>query len=299
MASQMLQIQNSHRVELSTAVEQNGKGQDIPISGTTASGKNYIAVFDGHGTNPVTFALREMQSSGVLNSMMDEDTPVQAIQKKLIDDNVDALCKRGESSGATMTGAILDGNQLKVLNCGDSRTFVFRNGVLEFVTAEHFPGNLTEREISPYRFKPSTNFKAVSETLLEQTRVEYTIIDPITKSTYDLALTRALGHNGLVNPVPEVNTFTIEPSDEVVVVSMSDGCTDMLICAEENADNICAADVRMIYELSAEEFKNKIQERWGQTWNVKLLAGKTVEQQWNKENFDDVSVARMVIRPAV
>lgn len=291
------QIQNSHHVELSTAVQQNGKGQDIPISGTTASGKNYIAVFDGHGANPVTFALREMQRAGVLNSMMDEDAPVQSIQKKLIDDNVDALCNPRESSGATITGAILDGKMLKVFNCGDSRTFVFRNGVLEFVTAEHFPGNLSERKISPYRFKPSTNFKAVSDTLLEQTRSEYTIVDPPMKDMYELALTRALGHDGLVNPVPEVNTFVIEPSDEVVVVSMSDGCTDMLICPEENSENICAADVRMIYELPAEEFKNKIQARWGQIWSVKLLSGKTVEQQWNKDYFDDIGVARMVIRP--
>jgi serine/threonine protein phosphatase PrpC len=291
MASQMLHIQNSYHVELSTAVEQNYKGQDVTISGTTALGKNYIAVFDGHGSDAVTFALRDMQGGGNFNTIMEEDDPVQVIQKKLMDDKV---CKEGVSSGATITGALLDRNQLKIFNCGDSRTFVFRNGILEFVTVEHFSGNLSERENSPYGFKPSTNFKAVSETLLQQTQSDYVIVDPITKPKYDLALTRALGHNGLVNPVAEFHTMAIEQSDEIVVVSMSDGCTDMLIYDEEN---IREADVRMIYELSAEEFKNKIQERWGQIWSVHLLAGRIVEQQWRKTDFDDVGVARMVIRP--
>lgn len=299
MSAQMLCVQDSRRVELSTAVEKNQKGQDFPILGTTASGKKFIGVFDGHGSDAVIFAIRNMHRDGILDSMMDQENPVQLIQKKLIDDDV---CKKNDSfkakmSGSTMTGAILEGNTLKIVNCGDSRTFVFRNGTLEFATVEHFAGNLAEREISPYKFLSAVNFKTVSETELEQTPADYVIVTDSENKSYHLALTRALGHNGLVNPVPDIHTLILDPTDEIVVVSMSDGGTDMLICDEENQDNIREEDIRMIYELSSEDLKNKIQERWGQTWRVKLLSGKTVEQRWNKWDFDDVGVARMVIHP--
>ena len=287
------QILRSYQVEMSTAVEQNGKGQDLAISGTTVSGKEYIAVFDGHASDSVINALRAMQAVGDFTTIMDSDCPVELVQQILIEDDV---CSDGKSSGSTMTGAVLDGNELRIFNCGDSRTFVFRNGVLEYATEEHCPGNPDDRARSTHDFIPDARLRAISETTLEQIPAEYAVIRPVGRPSYRIAATRALGHDGHLNPTGDLHTFVIEPTDEIVVVSVSDGVTDMLICDENDRNAIRAEDIRMLYELSVEELTNKIQERWGQPWTGISISGKISNLQWTKGEWDDVGIARMVIR---
>ena len=284
-------MNTTHTVELSSAVEQNDKGQDQPFSGVTASGKYYSGVFDGHGKNNVINALREYQATGELNEFMDNETPVEAIQQRLKDDEI---CPSYISSGSTITFAVLDANQLKIINCGDSRTFVFRNGILEFITEEHFCGNPREKErlggLGKYR--ESGSLKVISETTLIQVPSEYRILD----NCYELAVTQALGHNDFAKPAPDIYEIVIKPNDEVIVVSVTDGVTDMLICDSIDQDKIREEDIRMIYELSAEELKNKIQERWGQEWIMRPLNQKEQKARYEKDQFDDVGIARMVIR---
>jgi serine/threonine protein phosphatase PrpC len=283
----------THNVELSSAVEQNDKGQDQPFSGITVSGKYYSGVFDGHGKNNVINALREYQATGELSEFMDNESPVEIIQQRLNDDKV---CASYISSGSTISFAILDGNLLKIINCGDSRTFVFRNRNLEFITDEHFCGNPREKERLGElgKYKKSGCLKAISETTLIQVPSEYRILD----NFYELAVTQALGHNNFAKPAPDVHEIVINSTDEVIVVSVTDGVTDMLICDELDQDKIREEDIRMIYELSAEELKNKIQERWGQEWIMRPLNQKEQKARYEKHNFDDIGVARMVIRPA-
>jgi len=282
-----------HTIELSSAVEQNDKGQDQPFSGITSSGKYYSGVFDGHGKNNVINALREYQTIGELNEFMDNDSPVESIQQRLNDDEV---CPSYISSGSTITFAVLDGNMLKIINCGDSRTFVFRNGILEFITEEHFCGNPREKErLGKFgKYRESGSLKVISETTLIQVPSEYRILD----NCYELAVTQALGHNNFAKPAPDIYEMVINPNDEVIVVSVTDGVTDMLICDEIDQDKIRESDIRMIYELSAEELKNKIQERWGQEWIMRPLNQKEQKSRFEKHHFDDVGIARMVIRPS-
>jgi len=284
----------NHTVELSSAVEQNDKGQDQPFSGITISGKYYSGVFDGHGRNNIINALREYQSNGKLNEFMDSESPVESIQEKL---NNDEICPSYISSGSTITFAVLDANLLKITNCGDSRTFVFRNGILEFITDEHCCGNPKEKERLGKigKYKQSSSIKVISETTLIQIPSEYRVLD----NCYELAVTQALGHNDFAKPAPDIYETVINPNDEVVVVSVTDGVTDMLICDELDQDKIREEDIRMIYELSAEELKNKIQERWGQEWMMIPLNQKEQKSRFEKNNFDDIGVARMVIRPII
>jgi serine/threonine protein phosphatase PrpC len=308
----------THIVELSNAVEQNDKGQDQPFSGITASGKYYSGVFDGHGKNNVINALREYQATGELSEFMDNESPVEAIQQRLNDDKV---CTSYISSGSTISFGILDGNLLKIINCGDSQTFVFRNGILEFITEEHFCGNSREKERLGElgKYKKSSSLKAISETTLIQVPSEYRILD----NFYELAVTQALGHNDFAKPAPDVHEMVINLNDEVIVVSVTDGVTDMLICdgimrlsvphdtaglssaqvllkaGELDQDKIREEDIRMIYELNAEELKNKIQERWGQEWIMRPLNQKEQKARYEKHHFDDIGIARMIIRPLI
>jgi len=293
MAAHLLHVENSHLVEMSTAVEQNGRWQDLAISGTTVSGKKYIAVFDGHGTNSVINAINKRNTDGNFATIMDDDCPVALLQQRLTEDNV---CSGGESSGSTMSGAVLDGNLLKIFNCGDSRTFVFRNGVLELITEEHSPSNPKERAQSTHDFIPNTGFRTITDAKLEEIRTEYTVVTQPGYSANHIAMTRSLGHSGFLNPTGDLYTVVVEPTDEIMVVSVTDGVTDMLVCDETDQTTIRAQDICMLYELSAEELKNNIQNRWGQIWTVNHLSGQSSQQQWRKRQFDDIGIAKMVIR---
>jgi hypothetical protein len=54
----------------------------------------------------------------------------------------------------------------------------------------------------------------------------------------------------------------------------------------------------MIYELSAEELKDKIQARWLQEWLMTDIEGHTYPPaRYTKDQCDDIAVARLVMRP--
>jgi hypothetical protein len=132
--------------------------------------------------------------------------------------------------------------------------------------------------------------------MLEEIPTEYTVVTQPGHETNYIGMTRSLGHSGFLNPTGDLYSLVVEPTDEIVVVSVTDGVTDMLVCDEIDQTAIRAQDIRMLYELSAEELKNNIQNRWGQTWTVNHLSGQSSQQQWRKRQFDDIGIAKMVIR---
>ena len=291
MADLSFKVKNSHNIEITTAVEQNDKGQDQPFFGETASGRRYFGIWDGHGSNSVITELRSYLVNGKLAEFMEKTSPVCALSDELLRKNI---CKSYESSGATMNYGILDGNVLKCVNCGDSRMFVFQNGELLFQSTEHSALNKTERARLEDKvlFYPSNNIKMVAEDRLIQVYAEYVRM----KNGSNLAVTQALGHNGNLPPCPEVYEIKIEPTDEIVAVSVSDGVTDML-CYDEQ-DNIIPGDIKMLYELSAEDLKVKIQARWLQVWTMSTMDGKEHQNQSYTQNMcDDVGITRFVMRP--
>ena len=127
--------------EITIAVEQNYKEQDQPFYGKTPSGKTYFGIWDGHGSNSVIQELRSIMKSGKLDEIMDTESPVQSITDHLLENHV---CRTYESSGATMNFCVFDGGALVCTNCGDSRTFVFRNGQCIFISEDHNSKNKKE-----------------------------------------------------------------------------------------------------------------------------------------------------------
>jgi serine/threonine protein phosphatase PrpC len=291
MSAQILYNEDTHNILVTTAIEQNGKGQDQPFFGETASGRRYFGIWDGHGSDSVIEVLRNYITNGKLAEFMEESSPICAIADELLKNSV---CKSFESSGATMNCGILEGNILKCINCGDSRMFVFRNGELIFQSEEHSALNKKEKERlgDKVTYDESKNIKMVDETKIRLVYAEYVRI----KNGNCLALTQALGHNGCAHPSPDVYEIKIEPTDEIVAVSVSDGVTDML-CYDEQ-DNIVPLDIKMIYELSAEDLKNKIQARWLQTWTIVTMEGEEHHGiNYEKSDCDDVGITRFVMRP--
>jgi len=284
-------LQMSHEIEVSTAVEQNGKGQDQPFSGETASGKRYFGIWDGHGSNGVIGELRTMMKNGKLAEFMEHNSPIEDISEDLLKRKV---VFRGESSGSTMNCGILENNILTCMNCGDSRMFLFRNGELIFKSEEHFWNNSKEKERlgDLVSYDKSQNIKLISEKEMIAVYSEYIRM----KNGNQLASTQSIGHNNDLKPAPDVFRFEIEPTDEIVAVCVSDGVTDMLIYDEE--DNIREQDIRMLYECSAEELKDTIQDRWLQPWNMTTMDGIThTGCGYSKSQCDDIGVTRFVMKP--
>jgi hypothetical protein len=293
MAAMIESLQMSHEIEVSSAVEQNGKGQDQPFSGETASGKRYFGIWDGHGSNGVIGELRTMMKNGKLAEFMEHDSPIEDISEDLLKRKI---VFRGESSGSTMNCGILENNILTCMNCGDSRMFLFRNGELIFQSEEHFWNNSKEKERlgDLVSYDKSQNIKLISEKEMIAVYSEYIRM----KNGNQLASTQSIGHNNDLKPAPDVFRFEIEPTDEIVAVCVSDGVTDMLIYDEE--DNIREQDIRMIYECSAEELKDTIQDRWLQSWDMTTMDGIThTGCGYSKSQCDDIGVTRFVMKPKV
>jgi len=293
MASIFEYLQMSHEIEVSSAVEKNGKGQDQPFSGETASGKRYFGIWDGHGTNNVIGELRNMMTNGKLADFMDHETPIEDISEDLLNRKI---VGKNESSGSTMNCGILENNILTCMNCGDSRMFLFRNGELIFKSEEHFWNNSKEKERlgDSVNYDKSQNIKVISEKEMIAVYSEYIRM----KNDNQLASTQAIGHNNNLKPAPDVFRFEIEPTDEIVAVCVSDGVTDMLIYDEK--DNIREQDIRMLYEFSAEKLKDTIQERWLQPWDMTTMNGITHKNcRYTKSQCDDIGVTRFVMKPKI
>jgi len=293
MASNAPTFDNFHDIEITTACEKNGKGQDEPFFGETASGRRYFGIWDGHGSNSVIDQLRNYVTNGKLAEFMEETSPVRVLANELLKKQV---CRTYESSGATMNYGILEGNILKCINCGDSRMFVFRNGELIFQSVDHDSSNEKERVRlgDSVTYDKSQNIKMVDETRMIAVYAEYVRM----KNGNNLAITQALGHNGYADPSPDTYEIEIGPTDEIIAISVSDGVTDMLCYDEEN--NVVPSDVKMLYEFSAEELKNKIQERWLQTWTMVTIEGEEHHGiNYDKSDCDDIGITRFVMRPKV
>ena len=280
-----------HDVEIETAVEQNYKGQDQPFFGETVSGKRYFGIWDGHGSNSVIRELRKIMSNGKLAEIMDTLSPVQSVTDYLLENHV---CSTRESSGATMNFGIIEKNLLTCTNCGDSRMFVFRNGELVFMSEDHNSKNEKERIRlgENAKYVPSYTIRMVSETELIGIPSEYILY----KNENQLAVSQAIGHFNVTGIAPDAVPIHFDVYDEIVALSVSDGVTDMLIT--DKHDNIIDSEIQMLYRMSAEELKNKIQARWLQPWDMTSLKGeKQLGVSYEKYDCDDVGITKVYIRP--
>jgi serine/threonine protein phosphatase PrpC len=277
--------------EITIAVEQNHKGQDQPFYGNTPSGKTYFGIWDGHGSNSVIQELRSIMKSGKLDEIMDTESPVHEITDYLLENRV---CRTYESSGATMNFCVFDGKTLVCTNCGDSRTFVFRNGECIFISKDHNSRNKKERDRleGKVKYSPCQCLRMISETHIIGAPGEYIHY----QDGRQLALSQAIGHNNTTGLDPTVVSIVVEPTDEIVALCVSDGVLDMLW--KEDNDEVKSEDLQMLYSLSGEELKNKIMSRWLQPWDMTDANGESAKDiSYDKCDCDDVGITRFVLKP--
>jgi len=105
-----------------------------------------------------------------------------------------------------------------------------------------------------------------------------------------LAMSQALGHNGITGYAPEKKEIFYESTDKVDIILGSDGFWDQIILDEESAD--CLSDLNDLFTMTSEQLANKSDARWKQPWkyywNPKDLS-KTLDYI-EHESYDDICV---------
>ncbi|XP_051965451.1 protein phosphatase 1A-like [Xyrauchen texanus] len=187
---------------------------------------SYFAVYDGHAGRTVA----QYCSGNLLDFILDTggvtvDEDVEHVKEGIrdgflgIDRHMHTLA-RNESwdrSGSTAAAVMISPRNIYFINCGDSRTFLCRNGQVVFYTEDHKPFNPREKE----RIQ-----NAGGSVTLQ-------------RINGSLAVSRALGDfdfkevewraqtEQLVSPEPEVYELERTPEDEFLVVAC-DGVWDAI-----------------------------------------------------------------------
>ena len=196
----------------------------------------------------------------------------------------------GEQSGSTMCLVKCFANRVVCINCGDSRTTVYKNGEHVHLTKVHNWSNPDERTRvinNNGRFTKSNSFELVTDTHMRQSYCEYAnfMFGPM------ISCTQALGHNSVTKYAPDIVVIPYNSTDTLRVVSGSDGVWDMVI--ENNVD-----DTNALRDLSCEQILDRYVNRWKQEWDMEDPATGNLERSiFGPREYDDVSVIVMDIVP--
>ncbi|XP_072547147.1 protein phosphatase, Mg2+/Mn2+ dependent, 1Na (putative) [Salminus brasiliensis] len=187
---------------------------------------SYFAVFDGHAGNTVsqycsTHLLDHILATGAITLEENMEQVKGGIRDGFlgIDRHMHNLSRSEgwDRSGSTAASVIISPHNIYFINCGDSRTFLCRDGQVVFHTEDHKPCNPREKE----RIQ-----NAGGSVTLQ-------------RINGSLAVSRALGDfafkevewrtqtEQLVSPEPEVYELERSPQDEFLVVAC-DGVWDAI-----------------------------------------------------------------------
>lgn len=285
--------EKTHTVKIETHVKQLCKRQDATFYGhavddATGEEFDWTMCCDGHGTNSCIETIRSIQQDA-MNKMIASNEPVQQLALYLLRTR---SVSPGEQSGSTMCLVKCFANRIVCINCGDSRTTVYKNGERVHITDVHNWSNADERtRVINMRgkFTKSNSFELVTDQHMRQSYCEYAnfMCGPV------ISCTQALGHNSSSGYKPDVVVIHYTSTDTMRVVSASDGVWDMVIT--NNVDDITA-----LRDLSSEQILDRYVNRWTQDWDMEdPETGNLVKSKFGPREYDDVSVIVMDIVPIV
>ena len=281
----------SHAVDITTKLNQLSKKQDHiiteqAIDNETGELFNWCAVFDGHGSDDCIRFIRNIPMQ-IMTDFIVSEHPIENLAK-YINDNLELrVC-----SGSTMCLIKIYHNRIVSINCGDSRTAIYKNGKLEFISEEHSFKNEKEkaRLSNNVTYIPSSDIAIIDETTLISVYSEY--IEWNVDYT-KIACSQALGHNGVTGCVPDTVVIPITPGDRFKVIIGSDGLWDMVIKDSED-------DMLQLWGMDADAIMKQTTERWLQTWNMMdALNNSTIirRAKYQPHHCDDIAVVVADIIP--
>jgi serine/threonine protein phosphatase PrpC len=271
----MMHLQSNNKY-FEIAERQLGSKQDIIVKYeglTDNEGNVFDGMFmaDGHGTDDIYIKIKMHEETNQLRDFMCSANPMFHLNKSL---NAKRIYK---SSGATGIFVRIYSDKIKVQSVGDSRVAIFINGKMKYINCPHNMSNVkeVERLDGQVVLEPTTNPVPVISTKTKVVAKKGVYIR-FGKDTR-LALSQALGHNGITGIEPENYELTYEPTDTVRVIVGSDGFWDQIIlegpCLED-----CEEDMSDLQNMTAEQLADKTEARWKQLWDY----------YYNPDNLEEV-----------
>jgi hypothetical protein len=284
--------------QMNTCVRGLCKDQDYLVTGKIHD-IEYGICFDGHGSNEFINKIRDISQSEWDEIIMTEN-PWNYFR-----DNYLSRFRTRTSSGSTFSMFKIQDNKIDTCTIGDSTLVIFRNGELVYTSTPHKLENNSSERIrlakpdSNYVGKTNDSFPHIrSSTDVYMKESPYYIFSSGTK----LAVTQAIGHNGITQYDPEFHTLSFEPEDEIKLVVGSDGMWDMIVqestpppewppLTETEIQDV-ENDKQDLLKMNAEELLEKSYQRWSKPeW---ILHGNSRSfarvSRTNFDGYDDISV---------
>ena len=289
-------------IEMETIMEKAekllGSKQDYPFAFTDGKCDTF-GTFDGHGRSDLYIdEVRKLK----LPEHFAKENPFDSIEKEIsasifaqAGSNIyqrARLSNQYKNSGSTMTfcRTRVEGKKVHINTAfvGDSPFYVFINGILQEQIPLHKPSNKEEvqhmiaKGYIDYIKPNSSGFKLLSDTEVAREPGKYASFS----GEILLGMTRAMGHETLTSKEPTERTYTADETDEIKVIVVSDGVSDML-----NLD--FPGDLEKLRNsVSAQEVVDFAERRWKQNWT---LEGSVITFPDN--GMDDISCAFWHRRP--
>ncbi|KAB5550495.1 hypothetical protein PHYPO_G00054400 [Pangasianodon hypophthalmus] len=187
---------------------------------------SYFAVFDGHAGNTVaqycsTHLLDHILATGGVAAEENVELVKDGVRDGFlgIDRHMHQLAHTSgwDRSGSTAAAVMISPRNIYFINCGDSRTFLCRNGQVVFYTEDHKPCNPREKE----RIQ-----NAGGSVMLQRINGSLAVSRALGDFTFKEVEWRTQTEQ-LVSPEPEVYDLERSPSDEFLVVAC-DGVWDAI-----------------------------------------------------------------------
>ncbi|XP_062872855.1 protein phosphatase, Mg2+/Mn2+ dependent, 1Na (putative) [Trichomycterus rosablanca] len=198
----------------------------MPEMANGLSDWSYFAVFDGHAGNTVarycsTHLLDHILATGGITAEENVEQVKESIRVGFlnIDRHMHNLTRSNgwDRSGSTAATVMISPHNIYFINCGDSRTFLCRDGQVVFYTEDHKPCNPREKE----RIQ-----NAGGSVTLQRVNGSLAVSRALGDFTFKEVEWRTQTEQ-LVSPEPEVYDLERSPSDEFLVVAC-DGVWDAI-----------------------------------------------------------------------
>jgi len=235
-------------------------------------GISYYAVFDGHGGDKVSKRLQEqffnhlIQELRTLPNIHDTRAVRQTLKRAFVKfDHYLYLESDHETIGSTGIVLLKIRNKVYVANLGDSRAVVFNPNGYYLETLDHKPDGEIDRITR-------AGGNVVAGRVNGSLAVSRAFGDNYLKRGY-FGNRGYMGPNSPVCPVPDVYTFDLEQTGEVIAVLASDGVWDKVTGQEVTKikpdRRFCDRIVSMAYERGSED-------------NITALAVKLFPQKYHQ-----------------
>jgi serine/threonine protein phosphatase PrpC len=287
--------------------EQIGKGQDHVDHGTyndtNGDRVDWAIVFDGHGNDSCIKRIRQAN----FQEIMKTPNPVISIQEYIDSDGITSTYDKIDS-GATFICARMKKKakniEVEIMNVGDSIAIIHLNKQHIFTSEPHNYKNakqmikLIENGFvfanDPF-VEIGSGFSIINNNTLclKSNTVYVKIRAPEYPSGFiNLSPTNFVGHNNIIGRVePEITKFTFNEKDNISIVLMSDGVSDVI--RTDGSEKI------FIEARKASDIAHEAVKRWKQSWNCYMDTNYSVmhSDKFPKNGYDDCCSAMIKYTP--